>query len=82
MHLNAHVATVGILQPAQVARYDELRGGLSMVLVLSLVADFPHRPFLVTVTFGVVLLSILVQGLTIGPLLKRIGEDAAKQKHL
>ena len=26
VHLNAHVATVGILQPAQVARYDELRG--------------------------------------------------------
>ncbi len=26
VHLNAHVATVGILQPTQVARYDELRG--------------------------------------------------------
>ena len=26
VHLNAHVATVGILQPAQVARYDGLRG--------------------------------------------------------
>ena len=26
VHLNAHVATVGLLQPAQVARYDELRG--------------------------------------------------------
>jgi hypothetical protein len=26
VHLNAHVATVGILQPAQIARYDELRG--------------------------------------------------------
>lgn len=26
VHLNAHVATVGILQPAQVARYDERRG--------------------------------------------------------
>lgn len=26
VHLNAHVATVGLLQPAQVARYDGLRG--------------------------------------------------------
>ncbi len=26
VHLNAHVATVAILQPGQVARYDELRG--------------------------------------------------------
>ncbi|HVZ66388.1 MAG TPA: Spy/CpxP family protein refolding chaperone [Lacunisphaera sp.] len=25
-HLTAHVATAGILQPAQIARYDELRG--------------------------------------------------------
>lgn len=26
VHLNAHVATVAVLSPAQVARYDELRG--------------------------------------------------------
>jgi Spy/CpxP family protein refolding chaperone len=26
VHLNAHVATVTILQPTQIARYDELRG--------------------------------------------------------
>ncbi len=26
VHLNAHVATVGILQSSQIARYDELRG--------------------------------------------------------
>ena len=26
VHLNAHVATVGILQPGQISRYDELRG--------------------------------------------------------
>ena len=26
VHLNAHVATVAILTPAQIARYDELRG--------------------------------------------------------
>ncbi len=50
-----------------------LRGGLSMVLVLSLASDFPHRSFLVTVTFGVVLLSIVFQGLTVAPLLKRLG---------
>jgi hypothetical protein len=26
VHLNAHVATVAILHPAQIARYDEIRG--------------------------------------------------------
>jgi len=50
-----------------------LRGALPMVLVLSLPGDFPHRDLLVTMTFGVVLLSILIQGLTMAPLLRWLG---------
>jgi len=50
-----------------------LRGGLSMVLALSLPADFPNRALLVAATFGVVILSILVQGLSMAPLLRRLG---------
>jgi CPA1 family monovalent cation:H+ antiporter len=50
-----------------------LRGGLPMVLVLSLSGDFPHRDLLVSMTFGVVLLSILVHGLTMSPLLRWLG---------
>lgn len=50
-----------------------LRGGLSMVLALGLPADFPNRELLVTMTFGVVVLSILGQGLTMAPLLRRLG---------
>jgi CPA1 family monovalent cation:H+ antiporter len=50
-----------------------LRGGLSMVLALGLPLDFPYRELIITMTFGVVLLSILVQGLTMRPLLKRFG---------
>jgi CPA1 family monovalent cation:H+ antiporter len=49
------------------------RGGLSMVLVLALPPSFAHRDLLVTMTFGVVLISILLQGLTMGPLLRRLG---------
>jgi CPA1 family monovalent cation:H+ antiporter len=44
-----------------------------MVLVLGLPDALPHRDLLVTMTFGVVILSILVQGLTMGPLLKWLG---------
>lgn len=47
-----------------------LRGSLSMVLVLALPRDFPHREFLIHITFGVVVISILLQGMTIGPLLR------------
>jgi len=50
-----------------------LRGGLPMVLVLALPADFPYRNLLVTMTFGVVILSILVHGLTMSPLLRWLG---------
>ncbi len=50
-----------------------LRGGLPMVLVLSLGPDFPHRELLVTITFGVVLISILGQGMTMSPLVRRLG---------
>jgi CPA1 family monovalent cation:H+ antiporter len=50
-----------------------LRGALSMVLALSLPGAFPGRDLVVTMTFGVVLLSILVQGLTMAPLLRGLG---------
>ena len=50
-----------------------LRGALSMVLALALAPDFGERSLLVTMTFGVVVMSILVQGLTMPPLLRRLG---------
>jgi Na+:H+ antiporter len=56
-----------------VLSWGGLRGGLSMVLALSLPADFPNRQLLVVTTFGVVLLSILMQGLSMAPVLRRLG---------
>ncbi len=41
-----------------------LRGALSMVLALALPFDFPNRGLLIDMTFGVVLLSLLFQGMT------------------
>ncbi len=49
-----------------------LRGALSMVLALALPDGFPNRDLIVTMTFGVVLLSIVVQGVTAGPLLRAL----------
>jgi CPA1 family monovalent cation:H+ antiporter len=63
-----------------VLTWGGLRGGLSMVLVLALPAGFPHRDLLVTMTFGVVLLSILIQGLSMGPLLRRLGLVGAREE--
>ena len=50
-----------------------LRGALSMVLALALSANLPNRDLVVTMTAGVVLLSLLLQGLTMAPLLRWLG---------
>ncbi len=55
-----------------VLTWGGLRGAISMVLALSL-PQTPERPLLVTLTFGVVLLSLLVNGLSMAPLLRRLG---------
>ena len=52
-----------------------------MVLVLSLPRGFPNRDLLVTMTFGVVLISILIQGLTMSPLLRWLGVVARGDSH-
>ena len=49
-----------------------LRGALALALALSLGSTFPDRTLVLDLTFGVVAFSILVQGLTIKPLLKRL----------
>ena len=53
--------------------WSGLRGSLSMVLALSLPATMPQRELIVDMTVGVVVLSILVQGVTVSPLLRRFG---------
>jgi monovalent cation:H+ antiporter, CPA1 family len=58
---------------AAVLTWGGLRGGLSMVLALSLGRGFPHRDILISMTFGVVVLSILIQGFTMAPLLRLLG---------
>ena len=47
-----------------------LRGALSIALALSLPLDLPYRLQLIMMTFGAVTFSLLLQGLTISPLLK------------
>jgi CPA1 family monovalent cation:H+ antiporter len=61
-----------------VLTWSGLRGAISMVLVLGLPADFAHREMLVNMTFGVVVLSIIFQGLTMAPLLKWLGITGVK----
>ena len=51
-----------------------LRGGLALALALGLPPDVPHRETIISVSFVVVSFSIFVQGLTMTPLLRQMGE--------
>jgi CPA1 family monovalent cation:H+ antiporter len=55
-----------------------LRGALALGLVLGLPHDTPGREEMITVSFAVVAFSIFVQGLTIEPLLRSVGEIARR----
>src|SRR5665647_2018681 len=50
-----------------------LRGTIALALVLNVPADVPGRETLQVVTFGVVLLSLVGQGLTMPVLVRRLG---------
>src|SRR5216684_3374510 len=50
-----------------------LRGALALALALSLNNAFPYRDRVLDLTFGVVVFSILAQGLTMKPLLRVLG---------
>ena len=50
-----------------------LRGALALALALGLPSDLPRREDIITISFAVVAFSVFVQGLTVRPLLRRLG---------
>jgi CPA1 family monovalent cation:H+ antiporter len=57
-----------------------LRGALALALALGLPPNVPHRQAVISVCFMVVSFSILVQGFTMTPLLRRMGEIPVLQE--
>lgn len=51
-----------------------LKGGISVALALSL-PDSEWKPMILTATYVIVVFSIVIQGLTIAPLARRIGRE-------
>ncbi|NID12776.1 cation:proton antiporter [Fibrivirga algicola] len=49
-----------------------LRGGLSIAMALSIPNELPDKGLLVTITYAVVLFSVIVQGLTMERLIRRL----------
>jgi CPA1 family monovalent cation:H+ antiporter len=64
--------------------WSSMRGGLSLALALALPLTamshaFPHRATVVFLTYGVVLLTLVVPGVTLGPLVKRVGLQRGRE---
>jgi len=51
-----------------------LKGGISVALALSL-PESEYKPLILTATYVVVLFSIIIQGLTIAPLARKLGRE-------
>jgi CPA1 family monovalent cation:H+ antiporter len=56
-----------------------LRGALALALALSLPVNLPMREEIITISFGVVAFTVFVQGLTMTPLLRWMGEIGEKR---
>jgi CPA1 family monovalent cation:H+ antiporter len=53
--------------------WGSLRGGVALAVALSLPSTVPHHSLILTMTFGVVLFTIRVQGITVEPVARRLG---------
>ncbi|MBV8356035.1 MAG: cation:proton antiporter, partial [Candidatus Eremiobacteraeota bacterium] len=53
-----------------------IRGGLALALALSLPPAMPQRAQIIDAVFAVVLFTVVVQGLSVGPLVRRLGVTA------
>ena len=62
----------------RILTWGGLRGGISIALALSIPAS-EERDLLVTAAYVVVVFSILVQGLTFGPLVRRLAGPGDEQ---
>jgi CPA1 family monovalent cation:H+ antiporter len=56
-----------------VLAWGGLRGALTIALALAIPDTIPQRQLLVTMAFGVVLFTLLVQASTLGPLVQKLG---------
>jgi len=59
------------IKTATMMTWGGMRGGISLALAFSL-ADFPYGDIIIQMTFIIVVLSIIVQGLSIGVLVKKL----------
>jgi CPA1 family monovalent cation:H+ antiporter len=71
----ARIEPIGWRQQATMFWGGGLRGALPLVMALSLPTDFEWRQLIVDMTAGVVLFTLLIQGTTVGGLIRVLGPE-------
>ena len=75
----------GDAEPATVAQgvlvgWSGMRGLVTLATAFALPAAFPHRNLIVLTAFGVVLATLVIQGMTLGPLIRLLGLDQGEAR--
>jgi monovalent cation:H+ antiporter, CPA1 family len=78
LRLSRRVQAVTSRGERAVLIWGGLRGALTITLALALPADFPERQLLLAMAFGVVLFTLLVQGITLSLVVQRTALAEAK----
>ena len=70
----------GLFPPGSILilTWGGLRGGISVALALSIPASIPARDLILTMTYVVVVFSIVAQGLTVGTVVRRVLPQAPR----
>ncbi len=63
----------GTWQARTVIGWAGMRGAVSLAAALALDADFPQRDLIVYLTFAVIFVTLVLQGLTLPPLIRALG---------
>ena len=63
----------GTWQARTVIGWAGMRGAVSLAAALALDADFPQRDLIVFLTFAVIFVTLVLQGLTLPPLIRLLG---------
>jgi monovalent cation:H+ antiporter, CPA1 family len=78
LRLTRHIRVVTSHGERAILIWGGLRGALTITLALALPADFADRQLFISMAFGVVLFTLVVQGVTLPALIKRTGLAEAK----
>jgi CPA1 family monovalent cation:H+ antiporter len=69
-------------RPRLVNAWTGMRGAVSLAAALALPSDFPHRDLILFLTFAVIFATIVLQGLTLAPLIRvlGVGDDGTQEE--